>query len=353
VSSAYEVLSDTEKRRIYDNYGEEGLKGGGFSATSAEDIFAHFFGGFGGRRQPSGPRRAENLPFNLKVTLKDLYNGKTTKLKISRNVICEGCKGRGTTKEGTDTRCDSCKGRGIKVTQRQIGPGMIQQFQTHCSSCNGTGEVIDPKFRCSGCKGKKLVEKKEVIEVNIDKGMKDGEKIVFYEMGEQSPGSLPGDLIVIVNEDKDKGCGFVRRGNDLIYEKELSLSEALTGYEFLINHLDGRTLIVRSGPTEIIKPGDFRSIDGEGMPVYKAPYEKGKLLIKFDIKFPKPEEISLQNRKALEKLLPPKPTLPKTLPADSEEVSTREFQAMDFEHTDQHQQDDDDDSQRTTQCVQQ
>jgi len=353
VSSAYEVLSDSEKREIYNKWGEEGLKGGGFSATSAEDIFAHFFGNsFGGNRRQTGPRRAENLPFNLKVTLKDLYNGATRKLKISRNVICEGCKGRGTTKEGTDTRCDSCKGRGVKVTQRQLGPGMIQQFQTHCSACNGSGEVIDAKLRCPGCRGKKLVEKKELIEVNIDKGMKDGEKIIFYEMGEQSPGSLPGDLIVIINE--EKGSGFVRRGNDLIYEKELSLSEALTGYEFLITHLDGRVLIVRSGPSEIIKPADFRSIEGEGMPVHKAPYEKGKLLIKFDVKFPRPEEISLQNRKSLEKLLPPKPKLPKNLPADSEEVSTREFQAMDFEHTD-HQDDDDESSHRggSTQCVQQ
>jgi DnaJ-class molecular chaperone len=212
--------------------------------------------------------------------------------------------------------------------------------------------VIDPKFRCQPCKGKKLKEKQEVIEVNIEKGMKDGERIVFYEMGEQSPGSLPGDLIVVLSEDKEKGSGFVRRGNDLIYEKELSLSEALTGYEFIITHLDARVLIVRSGPTEIIKPGDFRSIEGEGMPIHKAPYEKGKLLIKFDVKFPLPQEIS--DRKALEKLLPPKPKLPKNLPADSEEVSTREFQAMDFEHTDQHQ-DDDEDSHRggTTQCVQQ
>jgi len=357
VSSAYEVLSDSEKRKIYDNYGEEGLKGGGFSSASAEDIFSRFFGGFGGfggGRQHSGPKRAEDTVFKLRVSLKDLYNGKVKKLKISRNVICETCNGKGTTKQGADTRCDSCKGRGVKVTHRQLGPGMIQQFQTHCPACNGTGEVIDPKSRCNDCKGKKLIEKKEVIEVNIDKGMKDGERITFYEMGEQSPGCQTGDLIIILCEDKEEGLRFTRKGHDLIYEHELTLSEALTGYEFLITHLDERTLIVRSTSDEIVKPGDFRQIDDEGMPIYKSPFEKGKLLIKFDVKFPAPNQISLENRKALEKLLPPKPTLPKNISEDAEEVSTREYDHMDYQHESDHHHDDDEESGHTSaQCVHQ
>jgi len=272
-------------------------------------------------------------------------------LKITHNVICEDCSGRGTTKEGADTRCDSCKGRGIKVTQRQLGPGMIQQMQTTCSNCSGTGEMIDPKSRCPNCFGKKLIAKKELIEVNIEKGMKDGEKITFYEMGEQSPGANPGDLIIVLSEEKDEH--FTRRGNDLIYEKDLTLSEALTGYEFNLEHLDGRTLIVRSVPTEIIKPGDYRVIEGEGMPIHKNFFEKGKLLIKFNIIFPTPEQIPLQNRKALEALLPPKPTLPKNLPADAEEVSTREFHPMEYEHTEQQNDEEDEGNSHRAQCVQQ
>jgi len=350
INAAYEVLSDSEKRKIYDTYGEEGLKGGG--GFSEENIFSKIFPGFGGRssRGPSGPKRSEDINFRLKVPLQGLYIGQTKKLKINKNALCEDCNGRGTNKDGVEMTCSSCKGRGVKVTMRQFGP-MIQQFQSQCSACNGTGEVIDPKLRCKGCNGKKIILKTEELVVNVDRGMRDGERLTFYERGEQVPGCLPGDIIIIISEDKDEN--FSRKGNDLFFQHTLSLSEALTGYEFLITHLDGRKLIVRSEPNEIVKPDDFRVIHEEGMPIRKQD-SKGKLFVKFSIKFPLPNEIPVENRKRIEQLLPAKPKLPSNLD-EVEEVVVVEFDERDSQPGSGFQEEDDDDQPRghSAQCAHQ
>lgn len=336
ISAAYDVLSDPEKKKIYDTYGEEGLKshmaGGDFSAA---DVFSRFFGGdiFGGGRQKGrGPRKAEDTVYKLGVTLKDLYNGRTKKLKIGRNIICSECEGKGATKDGSVQTCKGCKGTGTKVTLRQLGPGMIQQMQQHCPDCQGKGEVIDPKFRCKKCNGDKVVAEKEIVEVSIDKGMKSGQRVTIYGKGEQQPGVQPGDLIVILEEVREPDDKFTRQGQDLIYPQQITLSEALTGYEFTITHLDGRTLVVRSQAQEIVKPGDIRVIANEGFPRYKQPFEKGNLFIKFEIVFPSFNEIT-KVRKELETLLPPKRKLPAELPAEAEEVVANEYDPMEQEHS--------------------
>jgi len=164
-----------------------------------------------------------------------------------------------------------------------------------------------------------------------------------------------GDLVIVIIEEKDDK--FLRKGNDLIYEQKLTLSEALTGYEFIITHLDGRNLIVKSNPNEIVKPNDKRIIEGEGMPFHKSPFEKGRLFLKFDVIFPTPEEIPLANRKKLESLFPPKPKLQKNVIADAEEVSAKEYQPMDYEQSgggrEQHSDDEDQQQGTRTECVHQ
>jgi DnaJ family protein A protein 2 len=370
ISAAYDVLQDPEKKKIYDTYGEEGLKshmqGGDFSAA---DVFSRFFGGDifgggGGRQKGRGPRKADDTVYKLGVSLKDLYNGRTKKLKIGRNIICAECEGKGATKEGCVQNCKGCKGTGTRVTLRQLGPGMIQQMQQVCPECQGKGETIDPKFRCKKCNGDKVCAEKEIVEVSIDKGMKSGQKVTIYGKGEQQPGVQPGDLIVILEEVRESDDKFQRQGQDLIYQHKVTLSEALTGYEFIITHLDGRTLVVRSQPQEIVKPGDIRVIDNEGMPRYKQPFEKGRLFIKFEVAFPAFNDIS-KVQKQLGALLPPKPRLPATLPAEHEDVTLREFDPMDHESANggrgrggggHHMQDDDDDDEQGGQqarCVHQ
>jgi len=165
VSRAFEVLGDPQTRARYDQFGEEGLEGGGgtggMGGMDPQDLFSQlfggggggFFGGGGGRRGPQGPRKGKDLVHRIKVSLEDLYKGKTTKLALQKHVLCGKCNGKGG-KEGAVKSCNGCNGQGIKIVLRQMGP-MVQQLQQTCPDCNGEGEIINAKDRCKGCHGKK------------------------------------------------------------------------------------------------------------------------------------------------------------------------------------------------------
>ncbi|GAB4855197.1 DNAj domain protein [Ancistrocladus abbreviatus] len=265
LSQAYEVLSDPEKREIYDQYGEDALKegmGAGSGVHDPFDIFQSFFGGdpFGGGGSSRGrrQRRGEDVIHPLKVSLEDLYNGTTKKLSLSRNVICSKCKGKGS-KSGASMKCPGCQGSGMKISIRQLGPSMIQQMQHPCNVCKGTGESINVKDRCPQCKGEKVMQEKKVLEVVVEKGMQNGQRITF-----------PGEA-----------------------------DEA-----FVLNHLDNRQLLIKSEPGEVIKPDQFKGINDEGMPMYQRPFMKGKLYIQFAVDFP--DTLTLEQCKALEAVLPPR-----------------------------------------------
>ncbi|KAF9601420.1 hypothetical protein IFM89_019853 [Coptis chinensis] len=142
IAQAYEVLSDPDKRDLYDQFGEDALKEGGFPGGGGGhdpfDIFSSFFGGsspFGGGGSSRGrrQRRGEDVVHPLKVTLEDLYNGTSKKLSLSRNVLYSKCNGKGS-KSGASMTCSSCQGSGMKVSMRQLGPGMIQQMQHPCNA---------------------------------------------------------------------------------------------------------------------------------------------------------------------------------------------------------------------------
>jgi len=183
--------------------------------------------------------------------LEELYRGKTTKLALTRNVICTKCAGKGG-KEGAVKSCGTCNGRGIRVTLRQMGP-MIQQIQQPCDECSGTGEVINQKDRCKTCNGRKTVSEKKMLEVHIDKGMKGGQTITFRGESDQAPGVTPGDVVIVIEEKPHER--FQRKENDLITEVEIDLLSALAGGSFAIRHLDERALVVNILPGEIIHDG--------------------------------------------------------------------------------------------------
>ncbi|XP_024017024.1 dnaJ protein homolog, partial [Morus notabilis] len=311
LAQAYEVLSDPEKREIYDQYGEDALKegmGGGADGHDPFDIFQSFFGGNpfggsskGGRRQ----RRGEDIVHPLKVSLEDLYLGTTKKLSLSRNVICSKCKGKGS-KSGESIQCAGCQGSGMKVTMRQLGPSMIQQMQQPCNDCKGTGETISDKDRCSACKGEKVVPEKKVLEVVVEKGMQNGQRITFPGASDEAPDTITGDIVFVLQQKEHPK--FKRKGDDLFVEHNLSLTEALCGFQFVLTHLDGRQLLIKSNPGEVVKPDSFKAINDEGMPMYQRPFMKGKLYIHFTVDFP--DYLSPEHVKALEVVLPPKPLSP-------------------------------------------
>eukprot|EP00002_Diphylleia_rotans_P013818 TRINITY_DN2690_c0_g1_i1.p1 TRINITY_DN2690_c0_g1~~TRINITY_DN2690_c0_g1_i1.p1 ORF type:complete len:405 (-),score=88.29 TRINITY_DN2690_c0_g1_i1:2160-3374(-) len=326
ITAAHEILTDSQKRETYDRYGEEGLSEGGGRGGSAHDIFSHFFGGGGGGGSRSrGPQKGEDVVHPLNVALEDLYKGKTVKLAMNRNIICPGCKGLGG-KEGAVTKCNSCDGRGVKIAIRQFGP-MIQQVQMHCPDCKGQGEVISEKDKCKKCHGQKVTEEKKNLEVHIDPGATHGQKITFQGEADQAPNMLPGDVIIVVQQ-KDHPK-FKRVNKDLFIDHTITLQEALCGFEFIVEHLDKRHLHVRSSPGEVIKPGDVRAIQDEGMPTYKRPFDKGFLFIKFDVTFP--ENMDEATLAALKKVLPG-PTSRLSLPGDSEEVTLHKIDPSSRSH---------------------
>ena len=268
LSHAYEILSDPQKRSIYDQYGEEGLEGGaGGGGMNAEDLFSQFFGGGsafgggggggfggmfgGGGMQQRGPPKARTIHHVHKVSLEDIYRGKVSKLALQKSVICSKCEGRGG-KEGAVKRCAGCDGVGMKTMMRQMGP-MIQRFQTVCPDCNGEGETIRDKDRCKGCSGKKTVVERKVLHVHVDRGVRTGHKIEFKGEGDQTPGVQPGDVVFEIEQKPH--ARFQRKDDDLFYHAEIDLVTALAGGVIYIEHLDERWLSVEIIPGEAISPG--------------------------------------------------------------------------------------------------
>lgn len=325
ISQAYEVLSNPEKREIYDHGGEQAIKSGhsGPSDHNPMDLFEMFFGG--GRQRERGPKKGKDIVYSMNVTLEELYNGATRKLAISKKVVCDRCEGRGTKSPSIGPqKCTGCRGSGMRVRVEHVGPSIVQRIESKCSDCLGQGEVIPQKDRCKNCEGKKIAREKKIIEVHIDKGMEDGHKITFANEGDMEPGlDLPSDIIVVLDEKPHERFKRCQR-NDLLTTLELNLNEALCGFTRAIKTLDDRTLILRTHPGEVTKHGSIKSIPSEGMPIHRNPFEKGNLLVQISVQFP--DEIDPVTAAQLEKLLPPKPAIDFPLTGDNvEEVTMLEF----------------------------
>ena len=217
-------------------------------------------------------------------------------------------------------KCKGCKGAGVKLVIRQLGPGMIQQMQTYCADCNGEGSVIAEKDKCGECKGARTNKEKKTLEVHVDRGMKNGEKITFKGEADEAPDTVPGDVVVVLQA-KEHDV-FTREGMHLFVKRTISLADALCGFELRIQHLDDRMLVCKCDAGTIIKPGDFKCVQNEGMPQVKNPYIKGNLYMEFQIEFPK--ALPENTIKLLKKVLPPaetkNPLNDQPLPAEHEEA---------------------------------
>lgn len=274
-----------DKRKAYDRYGEDALRDGGASQHHGgmEDLLGGLFGMGGRGQQQRGPRKGKSVMNPIKCTLEDLYKGKNQKIAINRERICSKCDGKGG-KEGAVQSCSSCNGRGMKTTMTMVGPGMYSQRTGPCDDCGGQGEQIDEKNRCKDCNGKKTQKERKIIEVQIDKGSPNGERYVFHGEADQHPDMEPGDVVIQVQEQPHKT--FKRKGADLLFEKEITLLEALTGVDFVLTHLDGRKIRIKNEPGQVVKPEDIKTVEGFGMPFHKTSYKFGNLFVLFKIKFP-------------------------------------------------------------------
>lgn len=327
------MLSDPKKRQVYDKHGLKGMQEGGTQEGrfgGAEDILSRIFGqdmfggfGMGGMRRR---QRGEDTVHPLKVTLEDMYNGKTAKLQLSKNVICVTCSGKGSKSDVVAT-CRSCKGSGIKVTYRQLGPTMSQQMQSRCPQCLGEGEIINEKDRCGSCRGRKVCNETKIIEVHVDKGMKQNQKIFFRGEGDQQPDVEPGDVVIVLQQKPHEE--FQRNEDDLHLNHTITVTEALCGFSFVVHQLDGRDLLIKHPAGDVVKPGDVRMIPGEGMPHYKNPFEKGNMYITFEVRFPDNHFANEMQLRELENALPPR--TPFTMPTGDhvEEVDMNEYDPND------------------------
>lgn len=326
ISEAYETLQDSKKRELYDEYGEEGLKeGGGMGGRNAQDIFEQMFGGmggFGGRRQREESRRTADVQFQLGLSLTDFYRGRTKKLKIQRKILCSTCSGKGTTKPNVNTTCTTCRGQGIRMITRQIGPGMIQQMQSTCDECSGTGSKISASDACADCKGKKTKSESKILEVHVRPGMQPGHKITFYNDADEEYGKEPGDVVVVLTPTRDDDTSesnennntttvrpkFMRlkNGTDLVIEKSISLIESLLGFTISIKHLDDRIIVINSPLNYICNNESIILCDGLGMPKDHGGY--GDLFIKLTVVMPTAayvQSLGAGKQKMLRELLPP------------------------------------------------
>jgi len=289
VAEAYEILSDAEKRKIYDEKGKAGLedKGGDGGDFSAADIFSQFFGG---GRKPRGEPKPKDIVHELEVPLSDFYLGRTKQIAVTRDRLCGTCNGEGVNpscgRKREEFRCPACGGSGVRIMEAQVAPGFVRRMQVRCDRCAGTGFLIPPQLRCPECKGKQVLKVRKVFDVVIEKGMKRGDVITFAGEGDQVPGiRLSGDIMIVLGQQENDF--FQRRGRHLFVDHEITLSEALTGFQLPIAHLDGRQLLIRTRPGQVIDPQRLWVIEKEGMPVKDTGgIERGSLVLNLKVRFP-------------------------------------------------------------------
>lgn len=318
-AEAYQVLSDSEKRALYDRYGHQGPAQAGFSGFSGiEEIFSHFAdlfgggggGGFGRGRVPAG----DDIQIGMELTFLEAAKGCKKEAEFERHSRCGTCNGSGA-KPGTQpVRCRACGGRG-QVAHQQ-GFFMIA---TPCPQCRGQGTTVAEK--CPDCRGSALIAKKETVTVTVPAGVDDGIRLRMANLGEHSPaaGGEPGDLYVVFQVKPDPV--FQREGDNLLVEIPLSFTEAALGTTVQVPTLDGsESLEVQPGT----QPMTERVLPQRGVPNVRG-RGRGDLIVRLVVQVPK--KLDAEARGLIEQLAPHlqvNRTAPSTAATDGEEAAAHE-----------------------------
>jgi molecular chaperone DnaJ len=296
-SEAYEILSDDEKRRNYDNFGTNGnpFGGGGRQQShgfSMDDIFSQFGDIFGGGRQRQRVRRGGDLRVQISVTLEEVIMGCKKKLKYNRQKPCNSCNSKG----GTDLKsCNICGGSGQRTMSQQTPFGTISQ-SVPCNNCSASGQVISNP--CKSCGGNGTVLEEEITEVDLPKGVSSGMNLTMGGYGNHIRDGQPGDLQILIDEVTHNK--FMRDGNDLYCDEWISIPDAVLGTKIDIPTIQGD---VRINVEPGCESGRVFTIQGKGTPVLLnngKVYGNGNLYIKVNITIPK--KISDNERELYNKL---------------------------------------------------
>jgi molecular chaperone DnaJ len=297
-TEAYSVLSDAQKRQVYDTYGHAGLSGASgadFNSTifhDFQDIFGDFFGFedlfSGGRRGRSRVQRGADLRYDMSLTFEEAAAGVTTKIKLARQEYCEVCNGTGA-KAGTGVAaCQSCGGRGQLAYQQ----GFFTITRT-CPACQGAGQII--RERCPDCRGQGRVDRERTIDLRVPPGVDTGTRLRVAGEGEPGPNGGPaGDLYVIL-EVKEHAF-FERRGADLYCTIPVSVVQAALGTELQVPGLNGEE---RLKIPEGTQSGAVFRIKGKGMP---DPRGGGKGDLYYHVRVMTPVKLTREQRKLVEQL---------------------------------------------------
>jgi molecular chaperone DnaJ len=300
-TEAYSILSDPQKRQIYDNYGHAGLAGAGgstdFNGTIFQDfhdIFGDFFGfedlfGGGGRRGGrSRVQRGADLRYDMTLTFEEAASGVNTKIRVPRQEYCEACNGTGAKKGTGVVSCQACGGRGQIVYQQ----GFFTINRT-CPACQGAGQIV--KERCVECRGQGRVDRERTIELRIPPGVDTGTRLRVQGEGEAGPNGGPAGDLYVVLEVKEHAF-FERRGADLYCTIPLSIAQASLGTELQVPGLGGEE---RLKVPEGTQSGAVFRIKGKGLP---DPHGGGKGDLYYHVRVLTPTKLTREQRKLMEQL---------------------------------------------------
>lgn len=355
ICEAYEVLNNEEQRKLYDKYGtvdssiihqhqEQELRQtqqqqqqqqqqqpnfnsfptnpffNSSMGASAGDLFAQFFdnvnkvnsrfnpfdssrgnGNVNSLFETNAIKRGPDIKHTLNCTLKDLYSGKKTKLRLDRTRLCTLCQGHSSLKR---IICGTCNGSGNLSQTRSMGP-MIQTFSQTCPDCGGGGSYVHQTDICGSCNGQGCIDERKIFDVEIQSGMINGQVMILPGESDEVVSTaygkekvIPGDIVLTINQIKDEIFQVINGCDLLINDYSINLLTALCGGSIYVNgHPNGNLIKVDIIPGEIIKPNSIKTLENFGMPIYrnilsemnasgKGYTNNGNLYIKFQVEFP-------------------------------------------------------------------